>query len=77
MLLMYEMHPSSLEFSYVNLADVLVEALHDARMALNGNSTGVKLDIAPNLPQIYADQRALTLAVRALTENDCQRHLLW
>ncbi|MEJ2746985.1 MAG: ATP-binding protein [Anaerolineae bacterium] len=69
LLLMYEMHPSSLEFSYVNLADVLVEALHDARMALNGNSTGVKLDIAPNLPQIYADQRALTLAVRALTEN--------
>jgi signal transduction histidine kinase len=69
LLLMYEMHPSSLEFGYVDLADVLIEALNDARTALNGSSSGVKLDIAPNLPQLYADQRALTLAVRALTEN--------
>lgn len=69
LLLMYEMHPTSLEFGYVNLADVLIEALHDARTALNGNPTGVKLDIAPDLPPLYADRRALTLAVRALTEN--------
>ncbi|MCB9421513.1 MAG: HAMP domain-containing histidine kinase [Ardenticatenaceae bacterium] len=69
LLLMYEMHPTSMEFSYVDLADVLIEALNDARTALNGNPTGVKLDIAPNLPQLYADRRALTLAVRALTEN--------
>lgn len=69
LLLMYEMHPTSLEFGYVNLADVLIEALHDARTALNSNPTGVKLDIAPDLPPLYADRRALTLAVRALTEN--------
>lgn len=69
LLLMYEMHPSSLEFGYIDLADVLIEALNDARTALNGDSTGVKLDIAPKLPQLYADRRALTLAVRALTEN--------
>lgn len=69
LLLMYEMHPTSMEFSYVNLADVLIEALNDARTALNDNSVGVKLDIAPNLPQLFADRRALTLAVRALTEN--------
>ena len=69
LLLMYEMHPTSMEFSYVNLADVLIEALNDARTALNSSSIGVKLDISPNLPQLYADQQALTLAVRALTEN--------
>jgi signal transduction histidine kinase len=69
LLLMYEMHPTSMDFSSVNLADVLIEALHDARTALNGTTTGVKLDIAPDLPQLYADRRALTLAVRALTEN--------
>jgi signal transduction histidine kinase len=69
LLLMYEMHPSSMEFSFVNLADILIEALNDVRSALNGNITGVKLDIAPDLPQLYADPRALTLAVRALTEN--------
>ena len=69
LLLMYEMHPTSMEFSYVNLVDVLIEALNDARTALNSSSIGVKLDISPNLPQLYADQQALTLAVRALTEN--------
>jgi signal transduction histidine kinase len=69
LLLMYEMHPTSMEFSSVNLADVLIEALNDARTALNDHSVGVKLDIDPNLPQLYADRRALTLAVRALTEN--------
>ena len=69
LLLMYEMHPTSMEFSYVNLVDVLIEALNDARTALNSSSIGVKLDISPNLPLLYADQRALTLAVRALTEN--------
>jgi hypothetical protein len=69
LLLMYEMHPTSLDFSYVNLTDILIEALNDARTALNGNSTVVKLDISPDLPQLYADRRALTLAVRALTEN--------
>ena len=69
LLLMYEMHPTSLEFGYVNLADVLIDALNDARIALNGNPTGVKLDIDPDLPKLYGDRRALTLAVRALTEN--------
>jgi signal transduction histidine kinase len=69
LLLMYEMHPTSLEFGQVSLADVLIDALNDARAALNSSSIGVKLDIAPDLPQLYADRRALTLAVRALTEN--------
>ncbi len=69
LLLMHELHPTPLEFSYVNLADVLIEALNNIRVTLNGNSTDVKLDISPNLPLLFADQRALTLAVRALTEN--------
>ncbi|MCP4427656.1 MAG: cyclic nucleotide-binding domain-containing protein [Chloroflexi bacterium] len=69
LILMYEMHPTTLEYDRVNLADVLIEALHGAQKNLNGNAAGVTLDIAPNLPDLFADQRALTLAVRALTEN--------
>ncbi len=69
LIVMYEMHPSALEFTYVNLSDVLIEALNTARATLNGNASGVTVDMPPNIPPIYADQRALTLAVRALTEN--------
>ncbi len=69
LLLMYEMHPTALEFDYINLADVLIEALNAAQKTLNGNAAGVTVDIAPNLSRLYADKRSLTLAVRALTEN--------
>jgi len=69
LLLMYEMHPTALEFDYINLADVLIEALNGAQKTLNGNAAGVTMDIAPNLSRIYADKHSLTLAVRALTEN--------
>ncbi len=69
LLLMYELHPTASEFEYINLADVLIEALNDAQKAINGNAAGVTLDIAPNLPKLYADRKTLTLAVRALTEN--------
>lgn len=69
LIIMYEMHPSALEFTHVNLSDVLIEALNTARATLNGNASGVTVDMPPNIPPIYADQRALTLALRALTEN--------
>ncbi len=69
LIIMYEMHPSASEFTHVSLADVLIEALNTARTALNGNASGVTIDIPPDLSRLYADQKALTLAVRALTEN--------
>lgn len=69
MLLMYEMHPAASEFTYVNLAELLIEAIRAARQSLNGESADVSLDIAQDLPRPYVDPRALTLAVRALIEN--------
>jgi signal transduction histidine kinase len=69
LLILYEMHPAAPEYAYFNVADVLIEALNVAKEVLNGQAPAVKVDIAPGIPEIYADKRALTLAVRALIEN--------
>lgn len=69
LLLLYEMHPATPAYAYINIADVLIEALNAARLGLNGETAGVTLDIAPDIPVIHADRRSLTLAVRALIEN--------
>jgi signal transduction histidine kinase len=69
LLILYEMHPTETEYAYVNVADVLIEALHGAKEAAQGQLPVVQMDIAPDLPEIVADKRALTLALRALIEN--------
>jgi signal transduction histidine kinase len=69
LLILYEMRPAIPEFAYVNLPDILIEALNGARESLNGKSAGVTLDIAPSISNIYADKRLLVLALRALIEN--------
>ncbi len=69
LLFLYEMHPKAPEFAYLNLADVLIEALQGARKALEDEVTAVSLDIAPDVPPIYGDQQGLVLAVRAFIEN--------
>ncbi len=69
LLILYEMHPSAPDFVYLNLTDVVIEALNAAKGAMNGLETAVTLDIAPDLPLICADKRGLVLALRALIEN--------
>lgn len=69
LLILHEMHPTALEYSYVNPADILIEALNAAREALNGQATGVTFELAPDVPKICVDKRSLVLAVRALIEN--------
>ena len=69
LLFLYEMHPKAPEFAYLNLADVLIEALQGARKALEDEVTAVSLDIAPDVPPVYGDRQGLTLAVRAFIEN--------
>jgi len=69
LLIMYEMHPTAPNFDYINLADVLIEALNAARTTLNGSASGATLEVPPDLPRLYADRHTLTLAVRALIEN--------
>ena len=69
LLILYEMHPQKPSFEYLEVADVLIEALNAARSVLNDHSTPVTIDIQPSAPKVYADRRGLTLALRALIEN--------
>jgi signal transduction histidine kinase len=69
LLILYEMHPTAAEYTYVSLPDILIEALNAARESLNGKTTHVTLDIAAEISTVYADRRSLVLALRALIEN--------
>lgn len=69
LLLLYEMHPKSTDFEYTNVPDVLIEALNTARAIMEAETTRVTMDIAPDVPEIFADRRSLVLAIRALIEN--------
>ena len=68
LLILYELHPGTMEYAYLSVTDVLVAALNGMRET-GVDLTAVDLDIAPHLPIIYADKRTLVLAVRALLEN--------
>jgi signal transduction histidine kinase len=69
MLLLYEMHPARMQFEYINVADVVVDALNATRSRLSIQPTAVSLDINPDLPEVYVDSRALSLALQAIMEN--------
>ena len=68
LLILYELHPGTMEYAYLSMTDVLVAALNGMRET-GVDLTAVDLDIAPHLPIIYADKRTLVVAVRALLEN--------
>lgn len=69
LLFLYEMHPAKPEYTYQNLADLLIEALNAAKETMDGEATNVMLDIASDIPKVYVDKRTLILAIRALIEN--------
>jgi len=69
LLILYEMHPQQPSFEFLQVADVLIEALNAARSVLNDHSSPVTIEIDPDVPSVYADRRGLTLALRALIEN--------
>lgn len=69
LLLLYEMHPKATDFEYVNVPDILIEALNMARATMEAEATRVTMDIGPDVPEIFADRRGLVLAIRALLEN--------
>lgn len=69
LLLLYEMHPKAADYEYISVADLLIEALNMARATMAAEAKGVEMDIAPDLPEVYADRRSLVLAIRALIEN--------
>lgn len=69
MFLLYEMHPEEPNYDYVNLGDVVVDALKEARENMRDRTTAVQLEIDPRTPTVFADRQTLLLAVRAILEN--------
>ncbi|MCL4262703.1 MAG: cyclic nucleotide-binding domain-containing protein [Anaerolineae bacterium] len=69
LLLLYEMHPKATDYEYINVPDILIEALNTARATMEAEAVRVTMDIAPDVPEIFADRRGLVLAIRALLEN--------
>lgn len=69
LLILYEMHPAEPEYGYYGVAGIVNQALSVARGIMEGRTPEVKLDIAPDLPEIHVDKRGLVLALRAIIEN--------
>ncbi|MCA9932464.1 MAG: cyclic nucleotide-binding domain-containing protein [Ardenticatenaceae bacterium] len=69
MLILYEMSPGASSYDYLNPSDVVVQALNATQSAIEGTPPLITLNIADDLPQIYADKNDLVLALRALIEN--------
>lgn len=69
MFLLYEMYPNAPEPTFVEIPDVLIEALREARKMAGDHETAVQLEFAPNLPRVYTDRHALLIATRALLDN--------
>lgn len=69
LLFLYEMHPKAPEYEYLNLPDILIEALNGARETMQDEATAVNLDISSDISTVYADQQGLVLSIRALIEN--------
>ena len=69
LLFLYEMHPKAPEYEYLNLPDLLIEALNSARDTMQDEATAVNLDIASDITTVYADHQGLVLSIRAMIEN--------
>ena len=69
LLFLYEMHPKAPEYEYLNLPDILIEALNGARETMQDEATAVNLDISSDISTVYADQQGLVLSIRAMIEN--------
>jgi signal transduction histidine kinase len=69
MMLLYELFPAVPEYASVNVPDLVIEALKVAREMERDTETTVHLEFAPAIPDIYADKKALLMAIRAILEN--------
>jgi signal transduction histidine kinase len=69
LLVLYEMHLLSLEYSNIDLTELVREAIRDARRALDAPLNPVEFVQDAGLPTIRGDRNGLLLAVRSLVEN--------
>jgi signal transduction histidine kinase len=69
LLVLYEMHLISPQFSHIPLSDLVHDALDEApAMCDDGGPPGV-LELPPGLPLVRGDKNGLVLAIRSLIEN--------
>lgn len=69
LLVLYEMHLTSPEYSDVSLEQVVREAIREARTMANAPLSSIEFVKQSELPMIRGDRNGLLLAVRSLIEN--------
>lgn len=69
MFLLYEMNPTKLQHTKIDLPDLLIETLQLTRENVGDLKTAVHFNLAPNLPPIIADRKTLMLAMSAILGN--------
>jgi signal transduction histidine kinase len=69
LLVLYEMHLISPEFSDIDLVTLTQEAIREARMVPAARKRQIDLERPSDLPQIRGDRNGLLLAIRSLIEN--------
>ncbi len=69
LLVLYEMHLTSPEYSNVNFEKIVQEAIQEARTMSGAQPTSIKFVQQDTLPMIRGDRNGLLLAVRSLIEN--------
>lgn len=69
LLVLYEMHLTSPEYSSVDLEKLVMTAIREARDTADAQSNPVEFVRVGDIPLIQGDQNGLLLAVRSLIEN--------
>ena len=69
LLVLYEMHLISPQFSHIPLADLVHDALDEAQAMCDDGGPPVLLELPAGLPLVRGDKNGLILAIRSLIEN--------
>jgi signal transduction histidine kinase len=69
LLVLYEMRLTLHELAPVNVADLLAEAVGEAKALLPENDVLITMAASAQLPEIQGDKNGLVLALRAIIEN--------
>lgn len=69
MFLLYEMNPTKLTYSQIDLGELLIEALQITRQNMSDITTPVHFNISPDVTTLRADHKTLLLAIRAILGN--------
>jgi signal transduction histidine kinase len=69
LLVLYEMHLISPEYTDLNLEELVREAMREARLMTDEQTSPVEVIKEPNLPAVRGDRNGLLLVIRSLIEN--------